>query len=470
MALFQVIAEYTYNAEDDGQISFQVGDIIDVYEEDESGWWVGIRNGERGYFPNTYVKRYEKTSIPKTFRMPPVPPQVQIALRAHPPIPERKKEESNPANKHIEFTEQEQSADPNAEIYYSVDVLNLKFNPNAKTRFEFLTRHSQILFLLKKIKGIVANYMALCTALVSLFLGLSALTWGHRTASPALHANKTLSTICGIYCLALGLFLFNFIFLINTKNELISFYGKVHFSFAYGHKRSKGGLPLRGLFYLIIGVIPYFTLVTALSGGMWTVTAIFDLLAWSKSTQSTKTKNKEEYEPEENKKESSQSTKSKITKYLLCMGWLAWMYGWCKQLRQQSKVRKYTFLAAYLLFNIIYVGERCAYYQSVVSSGNTAGAKYSSMLQSKNSATVNSLTANQKVLAQLYDKNGGRLYGSWFTVAKMFGNLCDINCAFIVLPVCRLNFQQNFLRGAFLQLRKTSQIQGVHHIKRKKKR
>ncbi|ETO05242.1 hypothetical protein RFI_32152 [Reticulomyxa filosa] len=199
------------------------------------------------------------------------------------------------------------------------------------------------------------------------------------------------------------------------------------FQYKYGERRAKGGLPLRGLLYLAVGIFPYFTLVTALAGGMWTITAIFDILAWSK---------KEEYEPEA-KKEPSEGWKVKLEKYTTCSYYVNWLKDWWEELRKQSKVRKYAFLGAYLLFNLIYVSERCAYYQTVVSTGNAAGSDYSSKLHSKDTKVSNSLTAMQKTLAQLYDKNGGRLYGSWFPVAKMFGNLCDINCAFIVLPVCR---------------------------------
>ncbi|ETO26334.1 hypothetical protein RFI_10802 [Reticulomyxa filosa] len=127
MALFQVIAQHTYSAEDQGQISFKAGDIIDVLEEDESGWWVGTLNGERGYFPATYVEKYEKPKGSTGKKPPPLPSKSQNGTTSN--------ETEVKISKKSASNEQYQQADPNAEIYYSVEVLNLKFNPNAKTRF-----------------------------------------------------------------------------------------------------------------------------------------------------------------------------------------------------------------------------------------------------------------------------------------------------------------------------------------------
>lgn len=52
----EYVALYTYEKQDDDEISFYVGEIIVLLEKDESGWWVG-RNprGEVGSFPSNYV-------------------------------------------------------------------------------------------------------------------------------------------------------------------------------------------------------------------------------------------------------------------------------------------------------------------------------------------------------------------------------------------------------------------------------
>jgi len=37
-------------------IHFNVGDKIQVYEMEEE-WWFGEVNGDKGFFPNSYVKK-----------------------------------------------------------------------------------------------------------------------------------------------------------------------------------------------------------------------------------------------------------------------------------------------------------------------------------------------------------------------------------------------------------------------------
>ena len=106
---------------------------------------------------------------------------------------------------------------------------------------------------------------------------------------------------------------------------------------------------------------------------------------------------------------------------------------WFEDLRNQSKIKKYSFVAAYILFNIGYIIERWYWYYKLSLVANDAAAK--------------GIDADTKVfgvlggdlLAQIKDAhgNGYVLSPVWFPIAKMFGNLLDINCAFIVLPVCR---------------------------------
>ncbi|XP_030643094.1 nostrin [Chanos chanos] len=50
----KVLYDFTSDNEDD--LNIKEGDIIDVFQRDESGWWYGELNGERGHFPSTYVE------------------------------------------------------------------------------------------------------------------------------------------------------------------------------------------------------------------------------------------------------------------------------------------------------------------------------------------------------------------------------------------------------------------------------
>lgn len=51
-----VRALYDYEADDRTSLSFHEGDIIQVITQLESGWWDGVINGVRGWFPSNYCE------------------------------------------------------------------------------------------------------------------------------------------------------------------------------------------------------------------------------------------------------------------------------------------------------------------------------------------------------------------------------------------------------------------------------
>ncbi|XP_064325461.1 unconventional myosin-If isoform X2 [Phalacrocorax carbo] len=50
-------ALYQYIGQDVDELSFNVGDIIDILLEDSSGWWKGQLHGKEGLFPGNYVQK-----------------------------------------------------------------------------------------------------------------------------------------------------------------------------------------------------------------------------------------------------------------------------------------------------------------------------------------------------------------------------------------------------------------------------
>lgn len=50
-------ALYQYVGQDVDELSFNVGDIIDIILEDISGWWKGRLRGKEGLFPGNYVQK-----------------------------------------------------------------------------------------------------------------------------------------------------------------------------------------------------------------------------------------------------------------------------------------------------------------------------------------------------------------------------------------------------------------------------
>lgn len=46
---------FTYESEDATELEFVEGDGIDVVDDTDAGWWLGICAGRIGYFPSNYV-------------------------------------------------------------------------------------------------------------------------------------------------------------------------------------------------------------------------------------------------------------------------------------------------------------------------------------------------------------------------------------------------------------------------------
>eukprot|EP00761_Pharyngomonas_kirbyi_P000879 gb/GECH01000880.1/.p1 GENE.gb/GECH01000880.1/~~gb/GECH01000880.1/.p1 ORF type:complete len:265 (+),score=77.06 gb/GECH01000880.1/:1-795(+) len=51
-----VLARYNYEADDDEEMSFKKGEVIQVIQEDPSGWWFGFIGNRDGFFPSNFVE------------------------------------------------------------------------------------------------------------------------------------------------------------------------------------------------------------------------------------------------------------------------------------------------------------------------------------------------------------------------------------------------------------------------------
>ncbi|GBB90672.1 hypothetical protein RclHR1_01770020 [Rhizophagus clarus] len=58
--IFFVRALYDFDSNDTSSLSFKTNDIIQVLMQLESGWWDGLCNGERGWFPSNFVTTFDK--------------------------------------------------------------------------------------------------------------------------------------------------------------------------------------------------------------------------------------------------------------------------------------------------------------------------------------------------------------------------------------------------------------------------
>lgn len=55
-AVCQVIGMYDYTAQNDDELAFSKGQIINVLNKEDPDWWKGEVNGQVGLFPSNYVK------------------------------------------------------------------------------------------------------------------------------------------------------------------------------------------------------------------------------------------------------------------------------------------------------------------------------------------------------------------------------------------------------------------------------
>ena len=57
----EYIAMYTYESSEQGDLSFQQGDVV-VVTRKEGDWWTGVVSGKTGVFPSNYVKPRDSNS------------------------------------------------------------------------------------------------------------------------------------------------------------------------------------------------------------------------------------------------------------------------------------------------------------------------------------------------------------------------------------------------------------------------
>ena len=55
-AVCQVIGMYDYTAQNDDELAFSKGQLINVLNKEDPDWWKGEVSGQVGLFPSNYVK------------------------------------------------------------------------------------------------------------------------------------------------------------------------------------------------------------------------------------------------------------------------------------------------------------------------------------------------------------------------------------------------------------------------------
>lgn len=78
----QYKAIYPFKSQEQGEIEFEKGDLLEILEKDENGWWLAKKDGIEGWVPSNYLEEYVP---PKVASTPPPPPPP--ARRAPPSVP-----------------------------------------------------------------------------------------------------------------------------------------------------------------------------------------------------------------------------------------------------------------------------------------------------------------------------------------------------------------------------------------------
>ncbi|KDR78949.1 hypothetical protein GALMADRAFT_64434 [Galerina marginata CBS 339.88] len=58
-SLPQARALWAYTGDDDNDLAFEPGDIIEIVDETNADWWTGKVHGRQGIFPSSYVQRIQ---------------------------------------------------------------------------------------------------------------------------------------------------------------------------------------------------------------------------------------------------------------------------------------------------------------------------------------------------------------------------------------------------------------------------
>lgn len=58
------VALYDFQGQSSGELSFSVGDVIDITQKESNGWWLGKLDGKEGWVPENYVKEEQPKGRP----------------------------------------------------------------------------------------------------------------------------------------------------------------------------------------------------------------------------------------------------------------------------------------------------------------------------------------------------------------------------------------------------------------------
>jgi hypothetical protein len=378
----QVRANFEFHAENDAELSFRVGDVITVLNQDDPGWWEGELNGHRGLFPANYVDPIKSGAPPRQVVPPPpiaapqkyfpneggatpgAPAQAQYQVAQYQvnnpgaPRPYQDQAQNYTALKDVvpaaAPTKTEQKTDtgftPAGKVTdHTVDVSPAQFRAAvkiaaSKTKF-----------------GVFAAALAWWSAWTAVGIGACTIVWG-LVGAPR-YGLMEVNT--GAYSAGVG-------------------FGTLLYEQYWGQRRGSSRIPVRALVYWGLSVFMFFSLGTLVVGVFYVVTGLFNLVS---------TMLGEVYDAPPHNHQAQVQVPSG--------GFCESLFGWLMEIKEQNRIGVLVFVFTYFACNVILFF---------------------------------------KILNDWININislGPLQLSGWAAYAKAFGWLLDLNASIILLPVCR---------------------------------
>jgi len=249
----KVRAIFEFWAENEAELSFQVGDVISVLSRDESeGWWEGELNGQRGLFPSNYVEPVSSDAVSPTASAPPSRP---VGGRASASRPATSAQPASPSgnaatgpSKLRGKAEHKVDMPAAASSSSSSSAAAPSASPPAVTG----TSHTKF--------GIWASNMAFYSAISMVFFGIMGFIWYAQDTDPAPIVNQPVTLWASVYSFILGFIIYAY-------------------EYVYGRARGASPIPVRGLVYTILSIFLFFSWPTLLAGFFLITAGITNFIA-----------------------------------------------------------------------------------------------------------------------------------------------------------------------------------------------
>eukprot|EP00742_Colponemidia_sp_Colp-10_P007701 GILJ01008301.1.p1 GENE.GILJ01008301.1~~GILJ01008301.1.p1 ORF type:complete len:952 (+),score=132.75 GILJ01008301.1:36-2891(+) len=401
-------ATFDYTHQDAGELDLKVGEIVEIKEKDDSGWWLGECNGHVGVFPYNYVEIIEETrevldlspaasldAIHVTVDAAPAPSTKQHLL-SDSVLTKRKSlnqsllvAEKKPSSSHIAVTTgpalTSQASDLRQRAGVRVKATNAADVPIRPKSSSFHLSQAPPKEVTREQSGpgtltygLWGHYALHGAAIALLLLGIVDLWW------PSLDSVKygSIYYLVGGYCMVVSVFI-----LLWQETCGVSFSGEFI-------------VPFRGIIFILLGIFPCFAIPTVIAGVFTMLSGILMLISELRAEYGSIPKS--EPTPAKKKKPTPADGNSRgiiatwwITKY------------------QEGELSKIIMIIVYFSVNLALFIEAYVRWQNRVDAANAA-------------EDLKGVSANKdKYLSQ------------WVPFAKANGQLLNFNSALLLLPVCR---------------------------------